>query len=194
MSGRDGMSLGVAGLEPLHDVHWNLTPAALYEHAVRGLEGTIAEGGPFCAVTVPHTGRSPLDKYVVREPGSQDAIWWGKVNQPLEIAQYERLHHDVVRYLNGQELFARDLFVGADPTYRESVRFITPSAWHTLFVYNMFLRPKPGDLEQFRPTFQVLHAPNFQADPTVHGTTSGTFIVVNFARKTVLIGGTRYAG
>ena len=194
VSSRAGTPLGVAGLEPLRDVYWNLTPPALYEHAVRRLEGTIAEGGPFCAITAPHTGRSPLDKFIVRDPGSQDAIWWGKVNQPMEVEQYERLHHDVVRYLNGQELFVRDLFVGADPAYRESVRFFTPSAWHTLFVYNMFLRPTPGDLAQFHPTFHVLHAPAFQADPAVHGTTSETFIVVNFARKTVLIGGTRYAG
>ena len=191
---RSASPLSMAGLEPVGATHWNLGPPELYEHAVRRHEGLVAEAGPFCAVTAPHTGRSPNDKFVVREPGSSDATWWGKVNQPLEPAQYERLHADVVRHLNGQELFVRDLFVGADPAYRQSVRFVTPNAWHALFVYNMFLRPAAGDLAQFHPTFQVLHAPELQADPAVHGTRSGTFIVINFAKRTVLIGGTRYAG
>jgi phosphoenolpyruvate carboxykinase (ATP) len=191
---RSGTALTVPGLEPIGEIRWNLTAPELYEHAVRRHEGVLAEGGPFCAVTAPHTGRSPNDKFVVREPASSEAVSWGKVNQPLDPVQYERLHADVVRHLNGQELFVRDLFVGADASYRQSVRFITPSAWHTLFVYNMFLRPSAGDLAQFHPTYHVLHAPELQADPAVHGTKSGTFIVINFAKKTVLIGGTRYAG
>ncbi|MGH7700540.1 MAG: phosphoenolpyruvate carboxykinase (ATP) [Gemmatimonadales bacterium] len=191
---RSGAPLAVSGLEPAGDVHWNLTTAELYEQAVRRGEGVIAEGGAFCAVTAPHTGRSPDDKFVVREPSAAEQVWWGKINQPLEPEAYERLFADVVRHLNGRDLYIRDLFVGSEPAYRQSVRFVTPGAWHTLFVHNMFLRPTPGDLAQFHPTFQVLHAPDFQADPALHGTRSGTFIVLNFGRKTVLIGGTRYAG
>ncbi|HXF94687.1 MAG TPA: phosphoenolpyruvate carboxykinase (ATP) [Gemmatimonadales bacterium] len=192
--GRSSAPLAVAGLEPAGPVHWNLAPPALYEHAVRRGEGLIAEGGPFCVVTAPHTGRSPNDKFVVREPATTEAVWWGKVNQPIDPAPAERLFRDVVQHLNRQELFVRDVFVGADPAYRQSVRFITPTAWHALFVHNMFLRPTPGDLAQFHPTVQVLHAPEFQADPAAHGTRSGTFVVLNFAKKSVLIGGTRYAG
>jgi phosphoenolpyruvate carboxykinase (ATP) len=181
-------------LAPTGAMYRNLTPAQLYEHAVRRGEGVIAEDGPFCAVTTPHTGRSPNDKFLVDEPGSTARIWWGKVNQPLAPERFERLHADVVAHLNGQELFVRDVFAGADPAYRLSVRFVTPNAWHALFVSNMFLRPGPGDLADFAPGFQVLHAPEYQADPAVHGTKSGTFIVVSFAHKTILIGGTRYAG
>jgi phosphoenolpyruvate carboxykinase (ATP) len=107
---------------------------------------------------------------------------------------FDRLHADVVRHLNTQELFVRDLFAGADPAYRVPVRFVSPNAWHTLFVYNMFLRPTPSDLAAFTPAWQVLHAPELQADPAKHGTKTGTFIVVHFARRTILIGGTRYAG
>jgi len=181
-------------LAPRLAVHQNLTPPELYEHAVRRGEGVIALNGPFCAVTTPHTGRSPNDKFFVEEAGSRERISWGKVNQPLAPEQFERLHADVVAHLNDQELFVRDVFAGADPTYRLSIRFVTPNAWHALFVYNMFLRPGAGDLQTFAPGFQVLHAPEMQADPAVHGTKSGTFIVVSFAHKTILIGGTRYAG
>jgi phosphoenolpyruvate carboxykinase (ATP) len=181
-------------LAPRRAVHQNVPPAELYEHAVRREEGVIAADGPFCAVTTPHTGRSPNDKFLVQEPGSSERIWWGKVNHPLAPAQFERLHADVVAHLNEQDLFVRDVFAGADPAYRLPVRFVTPSAWHALFVYNMFLRPAAGDLQSFTPGFQVLHAPELHADPAVHGTRSGTFIVVSFAQKTILIGGTRYAG
>ena len=181
-------------LAPRLAVHQNLTPPELYEHAVRRGEGVIALYGPFCAVTTPHTGRSPNDKFFVEEPTSRERISWGKVNQPLSLEHFERLHADVVAHLNEQELFVRDVFAGADPAYRLSIRFVTPNAWHALFVYNMFLRPGPGDLQSFAPGFQVLHAPEMQADPNIHGTKSGTFIVVSFAHKTILIGGTRYAG
>jgi len=181
-------------LAPRGTVHQNLTPAELYEHAVRRGEGVIVANGPFCAVTSPHTGRSPNDKFFVQEPGSSERIWWGKVNQPLAPEQFDRLHADVVAHLNEQELFVRDVFAGADPTYRLPIRFVTPNAWHALFVYNMFLRPGAGDMQSFTPGFQVLHAPELQADPAVHGTKSGTFIVVSFAHKIILTGGTRYAG
>jgi len=182
------------GFAPQHPVHWNLGPAALYEHALRRGEGVLAESGPFCAVTSPHTGRSPNDKFVIQEPSSAEQVWWGKVNQPLSPAHFDRLANDVMRHLNSQELFVRDLFAGADSAYRLPVRFLTPNAWHTLFVSNMFLRPTAADLAAFKPAWHVLHAPELQADPAVHGTRSGTFIVLNFARRVVLIGGTRYAG
>ena len=175
-------------------VYKNLTPSQLYDHAVRRREGVVTASGPFAAITSPHTGRSPNDKFIVQEPGSSDHIWWGKVNQPIAPQHYERLKADVEAHLQGQELFIRDVYAGADPTYRLPIRFITPNAWHALFVYNMFLRPADGDLSRFQPGFQVLHAPELHADPAVHGTKSGTFIVVNLAERTILIGGTRYAG
>jgi phosphoenolpyruvate carboxykinase (ATP) len=184
----------LVGFAPERAEHWNLGPPALYEHALRRGEGVLADAGPFCAVTSPHTGRSPNDKFVVREPSSADQVWWGKVNRPITPEYFDRLHADVVRHLNTQELFIRDLFAGADPAYRIPVRFVSPNAWHTLFVYNMFLRPTPADLAAFTPAWQVLHAPELQADPATHGTKTGTFIVVHFARRTILIGGTRYAG
>ena len=175
-------------------VYRNLTPSQLYEHALRRREGVVTAAGPFCAVTSPHTGRSPNDKFLVQEPETAEQIWWGKVNQPIAPAQFEKLKAAVEQHLAGQELFVRDVYAGADPSYRLPIRFVTPNAWHALFVYNMFLRPSDEELSSFEPGFDVLHAPEFQADPAVHGTKSGTFIIISFARRTVLIGGTRYAG
>src|SRR3954462_11227240 len=143
----------VKGLDPRGQVHWNLGPAAMFEAAVRRREGEVTSGGAFNAITKPHTGRSPNDKFVVREPSSEKDVWWGKVNQPFDLKHYEALHRDVLAHLNGQtELFVRDLFTGADPKYRVSVRFVTPNAWHANFVYNMFLRPAAEDLAGFAPS------------------------------------------
>jgi phosphoenolpyruvate carboxykinase (ATP) len=193
-SHRRAPGLEVLGVTPQRPVHWNLGPAALYEHAARRGEGVIAEGGAFCTVTTPHTGRSPNDKFIVREATSERDIWWGRVNEALAPEHFERLHADVLRHLSGQELFVRDLFAGADPNHRVGIRFVTPNAWHALFVYNMFLRPTASDAATFAPAWHVLHAPELQADPAVHGTKSATCIVINFAKRTILIGGTRYAG
>src|SRR2546428_2928819 len=184
------------GISPERRLYRNLTPSQLYERALRRREGVVTNsgGGPFAAVTSPHTGRSPNDKFLVQEPDSTHHIWWGKVNQPIAPEKFDLLKADVQAHLSGQELFVRDVYAGADPNFRLPIRFITPNAWHALFVYNMFLRPADGELSHFAPGFEVLHAPEFQADPRIHGTKSGTFIVVSFAQRTILIGGTRYAG
>jgi phosphoenolpyruvate carboxykinase (ATP) len=194
-SSRDSARSLAPGLSPSGRLLRNVSPEALYEAAVQRQEGQIVARGPFITITTPHTGRSPNDKFIVREPESEQHIWWGKVNQPMEHDQYRLLHEAVLQHLAARpELFVRDVFAGADPAYRTSVRFVTPNAWHALFVYNMFLRPTAAELAAFAPDFTVLHAPELKADPQRHGTRSGTFIVVNFAERTVLIGGTRYAG
>jgi phosphoenolpyruvate carboxykinase (ATP) len=165
----------------------------LIEHALRRSEGSLTNCGAFTAVTAPHTGRSAKDKFLVDDPALSHRIWWEK-NARMDAAAFERLQEDVRGYLDAREVFVQDLFAGADPAYRLPVRFITPNAWHALFVRNMFIRALPAELAQFRPGFTVLHAPDLQADPTRHGTRSGTFVVLNLAKRVVLIGGTRYAG
>jgi len=189
-----GPTLDGLGLVPERPVHWNLGPPELYEHATRRGEGIIVAGGAFCAVTTPHTGRSPNDKFIVHEPSSSGDIWWGRVNQPLDPEPFERLKAAVLDHLGRQELFVRDLFAGADPNHRFGLRFVTPNAWQALFVYNMFLRPTASDLAAFTPTWTVLHAPEMHADPAAHGTKSATFIAIHFGQRMILIGGTRYAG
>jgi phosphoenolpyruvate carboxykinase (ATP) len=189
---RENLTLVEHGLFPIR-IHANLTPPVLIEHALRRSEGTLTDHGAFTAETAPHTGRSAKDKFLVDEPGISDRIWWEK-NARIDPAAFERLQEDVRAYLDAREVFVQDLFAGADPAYRLSVRFVTPNAWHALFVRNMFIRALPPELAQFRPGFTVLHAPDLQADPARHGTRSGTFVVISFTKKVVLIGGTRYAG
>ena len=183
------------GLTPDGVVHWNLIAPELFQAAARRNEGEFADMGPFVAVTAPHTGRSPNDKFVVKEPSSEMDVDWGRVNRPLTPDNYKILLADVRAYLNElPELFVQDLYCGAEPAYRLSVRYISPNAWHMAFVRNMFIRPELSDLPTFEPNFTVLHAPDYQADPRRHGTNSSTFIVLNIAERTILIGGTRYAG
>jgi phosphoenolpyruvate carboxykinase (ATP) len=188
-------SLEAQGITPSGDVHWNLVAPVLIEHAIRRGEGQLAEMGPFVSNTAPHTGRSPNDKFVVKEPSTEADVDWGKVNQPISPEHFETLRADVQRYLDGRdELFVQDLYCGADPQYRLAVRYVSPNAWHMAFVRNMFIRPDASELPTFAPNFTVLHAPEFQADPARHGTRTGTFIVLNLAERMILIGGTRYAG
>ena len=187
--------LAAQGLRPSGTVDWNLLAPQLLEHAVRLGEGQLAEMGPLATVTAPHTGRSPDDKFIVRRAETEADIDWGAVNRPLEPAQFDALLADVQAYLSAREqLFVQDLYCGADPAYRLAVRYVSPSAWHMAFVRNMFIRPELDELESFAPNFTVLHAPEMQADPARHGTRTGTFIVLDLARRMILIGGTRYAG
>ena len=189
------IGLGRQGLAPRGQVHWNLIAPELFKDAARRDEGEFADMGPFVAITAPHTGRSPDDKFVVKEPSSEKDVNWGKINQPISPEKYQLLLADVRSHLNdSSELFVEDLYCGADPAYRLSVRYVSPNAWHMAFARNMFIRPERSDLPTFDPNFTVLHAPEFRADPARHGTRTSTFIVLNLAERTILIGGTRYAG
>lgn len=182
------------GLTGFKAIHWNLTTEALYEEAVKRGEGQIAKMGPIVVNTAPHTGRSPSDKYVVRENSSADKVWWGTVNQPMEAEKFAGLARRLSEYLRGREVFVQDLFVGADPQHRLPVRIISELAWHSLFARYMFIRPKPEELANYTPQFTVITVPSFHANPKVDGTRSETVIAVNFAEKMVIIGGSYYAG
>lgn len=186
--------LDMHGLEPREVVHWNLSPVQLYERALERGEGRLAHMGAFAAVTRPHTGRSPRDRFFVREPGTEDTVDWDSVGVAVSEEHFYALREGVIEFLDGRELFVRDARAGADPNHALNVRVVNQNAWHNLFVYNMFLRPTPEELATFQPEFTVLHAPGFQADPRKHGTATGTFIVINFKERQVLIGGSNYAG
>jgi phosphoenolpyruvate carboxykinase (ATP) len=188
-------SLKDQGLAPTGTVHFNMVPPELFGAAARRQEGQFADMGPFAAVTAPHTGRSPKDKFLVSDPATDSDVDWGDVNRKMDPAHFETLLADVQAYLDKQpELFVQDLYCGADPNYQLSVRYVSPNAWQMAFVRNMFIRPDRKTLETFIPNFTVLHAPEMQADPAKHGTRTGTFVVLNLARRMILIGGTRYAG
>jgi phosphoenolpyruvate carboxykinase (ATP) len=192
----DGIeTLGLKGLVQ----NWNPSPAATVEAATCRDEGRLTASGPFLAITSPFTGRSPKDKFVVKESGSERKVWWGAINQPIDPAKFDLLRSDVIAYLNGKELFIRDVYACADPAHRLRVRLISESAWHTLFAHDLFIRPPADELASFQPDFTILHAPEFHPDPDRHGTRkppSGptAAIILNFAAHTILIAGTRYAG
>ncbi|MGE0359708.1 MAG: phosphoenolpyruvate carboxykinase [Vicinamibacterales bacterium] len=182
------------GIVTAQPVHWNLRPAVLYEHALRRAEGVVAADGPLVCRTGQHTGRSPNDKFVVKEPSSEGHIHWGKINRPMGAEHYAALRADVVAHLGQRELFVQDLHAGADPLYRLPVRMISEFAWHSLFVRNLFIVPTDDERRDHVPEFTVMCAPTFQADPARHGSRSDVVIALNMAAREVLIAGTSYAG
>jgi phosphoenolpyruvate carboxykinase (ATP) len=175
-------------------VRANLSTAELYEDAVRAGEGLIAAEGPLVVRTGKHTGRSPQDKFIVREPGSARKIWWGEVNRPIALEHYDRLRSRLMAYLADRPVYAQDCFIGAHPDHRRSLRVYTETAWASIFARNLFRRPSSADLARFVPNFTIIDVPSFQADPATEGTRTGTAILVNLARMEILIVGTEYAG
>ena len=167
----------------------------MYEDAVRRHEGWITHLGPFVAHTGHHTGRSPNDKFFVKEPSSEGKIDWGKVNRPIEQDKFTRLYEKMCAYFSGQDIYVQDLYGGADPKYQIPVRFITTYAWHSLFVRNLLIQPHDHHLRHDSPsTWTIIDAPRFHAEPLTDGTNSEVFIIIHIARKLVIIGGTGYAG
>jgi phosphoenolpyruvate carboxykinase (ATP) len=183
------------GLADARTAYWNLSPARLSEMAVRRGEAKLASEGPLVCLTGTHTGRSPQDRFVVGDAAIDGEIWWGEVNRRFERDRCEALWHRVRQYLADRDLFVFDGYAGADPRYRLPVRVVTELAWHNLFARNMFLREPDGSrLAAFVPGLTVVDAALFQADPARDGTRGSTFILLDLARRMVLIGGTRYAG
>ncbi|PKK83852.1 MAG: phosphoenolpyruvate carboxykinase (ATP) [candidate division Zixibacteria bacterium HGW-Zixibacteria-1] len=176
-------------------VYRNLPTPALYAESVRNREGFIAHLGPYVVRTGHHTGRSPKDRFIVRESTSEGKVWWGKENRPFDGKKFDILYYRILAYLQGKQLYVQDCYSGADPDYRMAVRVINETAWHNLFVRNMFIRMASRDeLDGFEPEFTVIHIPNFHANPELDGTNSESFVILNFEKRLVIIGGTAYAG
>jgi phosphoenolpyruvate carboxykinase (ATP) len=182
------------GIENPEQVHWNLTTPALYEEAVRRHEGLIAQAGPIVFHTGRHTGRSPKDKFIVRNPQSERDVAWGATNQPIDPDAFDRLHRRMLRYLESKELFVQNPHACADPAYRLPIRVITESAYHSIFSRNMFIGAPDGPQTGHEPQFTVIDIPSFYANPEEEETRSEVFILLNFEKRLVLVGGTSYAG
>jgi phosphoenolpyruvate carboxykinase (ATP) len=183
------------GLQNLGGVYWNLNTPALYEEALFRKEGRIAQGGPFVCSTGKHTARAANDKFVVKEPGSEDHVWWGQYNRPYTPEKFGILYARLQGFLQGHDVFVQDCYVGADPEHRIAVRIITEYAWHSLFARNMFLPVEnPDESARFVPEFTLICAPSFQGMPEIDSTATKTFIVLSFDQKIAIIGGTGYAG
>ena len=190
-----GSGLEDHGFSPRGRVFWNPTTALLYTHSLLNGEGKLAEGGPIVVDTGRFTGRSPKDKFIVKEPESEDRIGWGAVNQAIEEESFEGLREKVIAYLEEQErIYVTDAYAGADPAHRIGVRVVTAHPYHALFSKTMFIEPTVDELAGFEPDALVLHAPGVEANPDADGTQTGTFIVLHASRSEVLIGGTYYGG
>ncbi len=181
------------GVRSLSRAWHNLVPAELYEHAARRGEALIVATGALDAETGQHTGRSPKDKFFVKEPTTGAKIWWGG-NRPIAPETFDRPLQKMVDFVAENEVYVKDVYACADERYRLKVRVVTEYAWHSLFAHNLFIRPRPEELQGFSPDFTVMSLPSVKADPAADGTRSETFILVNFQRRMVIIGGTRYAG
>ncbi len=199
MPDREGPKHGLQhhGIRNVGRVYWTMTTPELYEQVIRRREGHIVHMGPIAVRTGHTTGRSPNDKFIVDEDTSRDKINWdGNVNRALSQENYNKLHDLMLTYIQGKDLFVQDCYVGADPKYRLPIRIITEDAWQSLFARNLFIQIKDADqLYEHVPEFRVICLPGMHAQPPEkYGVNSETFIVVNFGEKTILIGGTRYAG
>ncbi len=186
--------LDASGIRNIRSAYWNLGTAQLLEHAIARREGALASGGAFVVHTGQFTGRSPKDKFIVRDSGTESQVSWGAVNQPISEEKFDLIYAKVLAYLQGQELFVQDCYGGADLAYRLPIRVITQFAWHSLFARQLLIRPDPLKTEDHVPEFTLVFAPGFQAHPPEDATNSETCILVNFAKRIVLIAGTSYAG
>ena len=183
------------GLVNLGHVYWNLPTEALYEEIVFRGEGRIARGGPIVVDTGTHTSRAANDKFIVREPSTEEHVWWGEYNRPFDPDQFDELFSRVQAFTQGRDLFVQDCFAGADPETSMPIRIVTELAWHSLFARNMFILPTTSEAyRRHIPDFTVVCLPSFHGLPQIDSTRSDTFIVVNFAQRLCVIGNTSYAG
>ena len=183
------------GFKGLAGVHWNLTEAPLYEHAIAAGEAKVVAGGALCAETGHHTGRSPKDKHTVVDALTENTVWWDG-NRKLSKEHFENLYQDFLAHAKGKKLFAQDLYGGANPKYRIKARVFTELAWHSLFIRQLLIRPARSELASYVPELTIVDLPSFRPDAKRHGGREGsdTMVAIDFTRKIVLICGSSYAG
>ncbi len=174
--------------------YWNLSPEECTKHTVQKGMGSIASNGALNIMTGKFTGRSPKDRYIVKDEFSKDTVDWNAINKPISSQIFDRLYDKICSYLEGKELYIRDAYACADPQYKLNLRLVSEYPWSSLFGYNMFLRPDSEELRNFKPSWHILCAPGFLADPKTDGTLSANFAIINFSKKTIIIGGTGYTG
>ncbi|HMZ49155.1 MAG TPA: phosphoenolpyruvate carboxykinase (ATP) [Flavobacteriales bacterium] len=182
------------GLKHPGDVYWNLEPAELIEHAVQNGEGIFASSGALAVNTGEFTGRSPKDKFCVEDAKTKGTVWWGDINMPISAENFDRLHGKLTAYLTGRDVYVKDAYACADPTYKLNLRVVAELPYSALFSSNMFLRPTAAELGSFTPEWHIICAPGFMADGPADGIRQHNFAAIDFTRKMILIGGTGYTG
>lgn len=190
----NGATLDSIGLGNVADAYWNLTPADLVEETLLRGEGMLTDNGALAIETGEFTGRSPKDKFLVKDAITKDTVWWGDVNIPFEADKFDKLYDRVTAYLAGKDVYVRDAYACADPRYRLNIRVVTEFPWSNLFANNLFLRPTTDEIMNFAPDWHIVCAPGFRANPAIDGTRQHNFAILNLTRKVILIGGTGYTG
>ncbi|MFT6872829.1 MAG: phosphoenolpyruvate carboxykinase (ATP) [Roseivirga sp.] len=193
-----GIKSNKAGLETagikVKEAHWNLSPTELIEEAIKNGEGHLTDTGALMCDTGKFTGRSPKDRFIVRDESTEEKVWWGGINIGISPESFDIIHDKMVKHLEDRKVYVRDAYAGADKTHRLKLRVVNTMAWHNLFCNNMFIRPEAYKLPDFEPNFTVICCPEFKADPATDGTRQENFAIVNFTKRMILIGGTEYSG
>ncbi len=187
-------SLESIGLSNLGDCFWNLTPSELVEDTIIKGQGVITDTGALAIETGEFTGRSPQDRFIVCDSKTEEAVWWGTINKKFETDKFHALYNRMKAYLMGRDLYVRDSYACADDDYRLNIRVVTETPWANMFANNMFLRPTDQEIENFKPDWHIVCAPEFLADPIIDGTRQHNFAILNFTEKMIIIGGTGYTG
>ncbi|MBS1651669.1 MAG: phosphoenolpyruvate carboxykinase (ATP) [Bacteroidetes bacterium] len=190
----DDFSINDIGLGNVEIAYWNLHPSELVEDTITRGQGVLTDTGALAIDTGEFTGRSPKDKFVVNDKNTKDSVWWGDVNHNFEPEKFDALHNRMLAYLGNKEIWIRDAYACADPTYRINIRVVNEHPWSNLFSYNLFLRPEEKEIKSFKHDWLIVNAPGFKADAKIDGTRQHNFAIINFTKKIVLIGGTAYTG
>ncbi len=187
-------ALATLGINNTHPVHYQLSPSTLSDQAVARGEGVLNDTGALVITTGEFTGRSPKDKFIVKDALTENSVHWNEFNIPIDPAHFDNLYNKLMQHLSTKEIWVRDCYACADNAYRLNIRVINENPWSNLFAYNMFLRPAEAELKSFTPDWHIIQAPSFKADPATDGTRQHNFAMVNFTKKVILIGGTGYTG
>lgn len=187
-------ALAELGLQTGKTVHYQLSPSQLTQQSIDRGEGVLNNTGALVIKTGKFTGRSPKDKFTVKDEITADTVNWNDFNLPIDEKYFFQLKEKMLKYLSDKELWVRDCFACADEKYRLSLRVINESPANNLFCYNMFIRPTEAQLENFAPQWHIIQAPGFKADPAIDGTRQDNFAIMSFKHKTILIAGTGYTG
>ncbi len=185
--------LHIMGIE-FPSVFYNASPAKLIGDTLYKNQGVLSDTGALMVDTGKFTGRSPKDRFIVKDEITKDKVWWGEINQAFDEEDYYKLKDKMLTFLSGRELYVRDAITGAEPRHALKVRIINTNPWQNLFCYNMFIRPTAEELLNFKPEFTIICAPEFKANPDRDGTKAENFSIINYSDKTILIGGSAYTG
>ena len=186
--------LNIPLLQTVKKLHFNLPVTQLVEESLERRQGVLTSTGALACDTGEFMGRSPKDKYIVKDSKTQNTIWWGEVNQPFNSDDFQILYDRIIEHLKYKEIFVRDVFACASPKYRISIRVVTESPWQNLFANNLFIRPNKEELAHFDYEWLVMSVPSFRANPEIDKTRQHNFTIIDFTRKIILIGGSGYTG